>query len=129
MSAKIIGKDDTYIDKAAKLIPAEAIALFVSISSAISTTALNDDDKGYYLLGTAIVVGVMVIPTVLYKLYRVTLLSQHIIALVAFAIWIFNVNYDALPKITDYPTHERLVGSILLLLLTFLAPIIVKPQE
>jgi len=128
VSAKTIKADDSYFDKTAKLIPSEAIALFLALSSVIATTNLEDDTKGYYLVGAAAVIGVVVIPIVLTNLYSVTLLSQHFVAVLAFLVWIFNVNYDALPKFTDYPTHERLIGSLVLLLFTFLAPIFVKPR-
>jgi len=128
MSAKTIKADDTYVDKIVKLIPSEAIALFLALSSVIVTADLEDDTKGYYLVGTAAVIALVVIPIVLVKLYFVTLWSQHLVAVLAFVVWIFNVNYDALPKITDYPTHERLIGSLVLLLFTFLVPIFIKPK-
>jgi hypothetical protein len=129
MATGNITSSDSYIEKTSKLIPAEALALFIALSSTAWSAATTPDDiKRYVVLAIAIVVGFGIVPLVLLRARKVTARSHYVISIVAFFLWVFNVQYDRLPRITDYHEMETLIGSMLLALFTFLAPWL-APQE
>jgi len=128
MSAKTIKATDNWLDKITKLIPAEAIALFLATANLVATADLDMQTRSNYTLGLAIVVAILV-PILLYKVYAITELPQHIVAIVAFALWVFVGSFDSLPNITEYPSRERLLGSIGMIFFTAIAPLFVKPRE
>ena len=130
MAAGNISSSDSYIEKTSKLIPAEALALFMALSSTAWSAATTPEDiKRYVVLGIAVVVGLGIVPLVLLRARKITAPSHYAISIAAFFLWVFNVQYDRLPKITDYHEMETLVGSMLLALFTFLAPWLAPHEE
>lgn len=133
MSAKTISVNDSYVDKAAKLIPAEVVTLFVAASSMVSATNLPAESMRFFNLAVAAVCGLVLVPLVLHKLYSVSVkeqTGQHVVAVLGFMIWVFNVGYDKLPVtlITDQHTYAQLTGALVLMLFTFASPLIIKGQ-
>lgn len=130
MALKAIEKTDTWIEKVTKLIPAEACGLFVAIQSYIGAAADDDALRYKYTLWAAIGIAILV-PLFLIKVYQISVQQwqQHLVSVLAFLIWAFNINPDAFPPFSPFPSQDRIIGPILLLLLTTLAPLFVPARD
>lgn len=130
MNAKTISTEDSYRDKLAKLIPAEAIALNITLTSTIASAGMTEESSAWYVLVCSVFVGVVGVPLVLRKVYGVTLLSQHLMSVFAFVIWVLNVSLDSLQYLPGSPqaSEMRLIASLVLIAFTFMAPLIVSSK-
>jgi len=72
MAAGDIKSQDAYIQKTAKLIPAEALALYLTISGQVkAATGVSVEDQRYITLTVAVFICLVIVPFVLYKLQHV----------------------------------------------------------
>jgi cytochrome bd-type quinol oxidase subunit 2 len=119
-----------YVQKTAKLIPAEALALYLTVSGQIKAASIAEDViERYITLGAAVFIGVVVVPFVLYKLKHVRSGTHYVISVFAFALWVFNAQYDRLPSISPYDSLNVAMGSIVLLIFTFMAPLLLPDSK
>lgn len=123
MANRNISASDSYIDKTSKLIPGEALALFIAMSTTTwQASGMDDERKQWFVFGIAMIIGLAVVPFILYQLQKVSSPRHHAVSIFAFSLWVFNVQYDRLPSFTDEHSTATLVGSLLLGLFTFSAP-------
>lgn len=121
---------DEYVQKTAKLIPAEALALYLTVSGQIKVADISDDAvQRFITLGAAVFIGLVVVPFVLYKLKHVRSGVHYAISIFAFALWVFNAQYDRLPSISPYDSLNVAIGSIVLLIFTFMAPLLLPDPK
>ena len=121
---------DSYIEKTSKLIPGEALALFITLSSLTwAAASVEDPLKRNFVLAIALVVAFVAIPLVLYRLQNVRSVPHYVVSVVAFLLWVVNVQYDRLPFYPDDDEPWILAASIALGLFTFLAPLLVPARE
>lgn len=114
----------SYVDKTARLIPAEALTLFLTISGQIGATDVDDEVQRMITFWAATIVCLLLVPLVLYKIQRVRSGVHYAISMFAFALWVFNAQYDRLPSVPwmPYDSINQAVGSVVLLVFTFAAP-------
>jgi hypothetical protein len=125
-----INSTDSYLEKTSKLIPAEVLALFITMSSMVWAAATTPENvKQWVVLVVAIAVGVVAVPVALLKLKKVTGGMHLGLSVFAFFLWVFNVQHERLPRFTDYQEMETVVGSLLLVFFTFLAPLLIPDSE
>lgn len=130
MATGDVKTQDEYIQKTTKLIPAEALALYLTVSGQIKAFDVSDDAiQRYITLGAAVFIGLVVVPFVLYKLKHVRSGMHYAISVLAFALWVFNAQYDRLPSISDYDSLNVAIGSIVLLIFTFMAPLLLPDSK
>jgi hypothetical protein len=131
MATGNVKSQDDYIQKTAKLIPAEALALYLTVSGQIKAAGgIETVDRQQMTLAAAVFMGLVIVPFVLYKLQHVRSRVHYAISIFAFALWVFNAQYDRLPPFIAFP-HDSLnvaVGSIVLLIFTFMAPFMLPEQ-
>ncbi len=120
---------DSYIEKTSKLIPGEALALFLAISGQVWGASVPQPTKQTIVLYAAFFVGLVVVPFFLWRLQKVRSVCQHVISVVAFALWVFNSQYERLPSISPYDSLNLAVGSLLLLIFTFMAPFLLPEKK
>jgi hypothetical protein len=120
---------DTYLEKTSKLIPGEALAFFIAVSSMTWATSLDDPTKRNFVAVLAAAVGLIVIPFVLYKFQNVRSKAHYVVSVIAFLLWVFNVQYDRLPFYPDDDAPYILAGSLAVAFFTFLAPAFVPAKE
>jgi hypothetical protein len=128
MSAKSIEASDSWVDRIIKLIPTEAIGLFVAIQALISAAGLDDDVKQVY---TRIITGLVAVfvPIFLYRIYGIKLWSQYFIAIIGFLLWAYNINPDAFGSLTAYPAQEALVAAIAVTVFTVIGPMLLPKTQ
>ncbi len=132
MATRDLNRQDSYIEKTAKLVPAEALALYLTLSGQVKAATMNDmEAQRTITLVVALVVCFVIVPFVLYKLQRVRAPAHYLISMVAFALWVFNAQYDRLPMPPNFPydSINVAVGSVVLLIFTFLAPFMLPEKE
>ena len=120
-------KEDTYLDRLIKYIPAEIIAAYVFISGILSTSSSD-------IIVNWISFGVLLVLTPLY-IWRLIALedkkannpqsrkpawAQMIIAFFAFAIWVYAIG----GPFASLPWYNRMYGSVLVALYTVIVPVI-----
>ena len=130
MSEGNISSRDSYFEKTSKLIPADVLALFITMSSFVwSASTTPDNVKRWVVLGVACLVGFVAVPATLWHLRKVKGKVHYALSMLAFFLWVYNVQYERLPKLTDYHEMETLLGSLLLVFFTFLAPLLIPSGE
>lgn len=125
-----ISATDSYIDKTSKLIPGEALALYMGLSGIVWAAAgLSDTEKQYFIFFSALFVGLVAVPLLLWRYQKITSWNHHVISVIGFFLWVVNVQYDRLPQFTDRDSVGVLVAALLLLGFTFLSPLLVPPKD
>jgi hypothetical protein len=117
---------DGYTSKVVKLIPAEAVALYLFLSGVIGAARSAEADRGPIL---TVVFLVLLFLTIFYlkRVAGVTNGVQISISTLAFAVWVFSLGGPfiyLLPKVGFQ--YDPLWGAILLPLYTFVTPIFDK---
>lgn len=128
MSTKAITPQDTYLDRTAKLIPAELLTLYLTLSGMIKNALRFPEEISIALLITCAVLIIIFTPVVNRYVYNIPIsaVGQHLVAMLAFILWIVNVDYAALNFSFIEPSHIALLSSVSLVLFTFLAPLVVR---
>jgi hypothetical protein len=114
---------DNYTSKIVKLIPAEAVALYLFLSGVIVTARPIEADRGPILTFVFLVLLCLTIPY-LKRVAGVKNGPQLFISALAFAVWVFSLGGPfiyLLPKVGF--RYDPLWGAILLPLYTFVTPI------
>lgn len=125
-----ISSTDSYIDKTSKLIPGEALALFLGLSGIVWTAAgVSDTEKQYFILASAVFVGFVAVPLVLWHYQRIRSVSHYIVSIIGFVLWVLNVQYDRLPKFTERDSVAVLGAAVALIAFTFISPLLVPPKD
>lgn len=117
---------DDYTTKVVKLIPTEAVALYLFLSGVISSARPTEADRGPIL---TFVFGTLLLLTVLYlkRVAGVRSTTQLVISTIAFPVWVFSLGgpFVYLLSLIGW-RYDQLWGAVLLPLYTFLVPIIDK---
>jgi hypothetical protein len=80
-------KADNYSDKLLKYIPAEIVAVYIFVEGLILSSPAPGTLSGLYWI--VFIAFCILTPLYLWKIQKVTKLTQLIIATVAFAVWVF----------------------------------------
>ena len=114
---------DDYKAKLLKLIPAEAVAAYVTLDGIIRSSASGNGR----LVGlwVAFAVGLIGTPLYLWRLQGVTLPVQLAISTVSFAIWVFAVG----GAFALYGWYQPWIASVVLVAYTFLVPGLIGPRQ
>lgn len=124
-----IAASESHLAKTSKLVPGEAIALFVFLANAIERAPALTDEKQDYVLYMAIIVGLVVVPLILYR-QMVRGASHYVISLIAFVLWVVSVQGDKFPPIPGVATSKvALFVSLAMAIFTFVAPLLVLSSE
>lgn len=110
---------DTYKDKLLKLIPAEAIAAYLSLIGIVSSSANGSSANAW--MWVIFVVALVGTPLYLWRLQGVTAPVQLVLSTVSFAVWGFSLG----GPFTQYGWYHMWIGSVILIAFTFLIPPIV----
>jgi len=141
-----VKKDDQYVEKIIKYIPAEIVTGYIALVGYLTVTANSDIPahyKTYYLI--LLIILVCITPVWTYyavfdkadphdpKAARKRAIFQAVIATIAFAIWVYAIGNPLLkallcncPKTdcADCSYYSPVLGSIILVLFTILTPLI-----
>lgn len=121
---------DDYIQKTVKLIPTEALALYLTISGQVKAFGgVGIEYQRYITLGVAVFICLVIVPFVLYKLKHERSWEHYVISAAAFALWVFNAQYDRLPSISPYDSLNVAIGSAVLPIFTFMAPLLLPEKK
>ena len=124
-----ISASDNYFSKTSKLIPGEAIALFVLLANLAERYGTLGNQRQDFVLAMAVIVGVAAVPYILYQ-QGVRGAFHYGLVMAAFALWVMSVQGDKLPPIPDVPVSQvSLWVSALTVLFTFFAPAMIPSSE
>lgn len=108
---------DGYRDRLVKYIPAEVVAVFMTIDGILRST---ERDRPLMVLGWLVFVFLLAMtPVYLSRLQGVTKRQQLAISTAAFAVWVFALGGPFL----DFAWYRPIYGAILLPLFTFSAAV------
>ena len=111
---------DDYLDRLMKLIPADTVALYLSLDGVIRSGLAGDPSLRTWLWVLLVVVAA---GNILYwRKTGVTHVGQYIVLTVAFVVWVFTIG----GPFHDLPWYKPFMGSVLLGLFTFFAPFLYK---
>lgn len=125
---KEVSPQDDYLRRTSKLIPAEAIAAFVTLSNGVIAARVGDPE-GWIIFGLALIIGLVGLPLMLSKINDVKSAPQYLITITAFFMWVLAVHYEHLPNFTDNHSLAVAAGSLGLGLLTFFVPLVFKGSQ
>jgi hypothetical protein len=117
---EVDGGGDGYKDKVLKLIPAETVALYVSLQGVL-VSALSDPARAQQLqVWEWAIFLIMMALNALYllRVQHVTDWKQHAIVAAAFIVWAFTLG----GPFESLPFYEPFMGSVTLALFTFVVP-------
>ena len=109
---------DVYLSKLVKLIPAEAIAAYLTLEGIIRSAA-NPWLKPI-LLTIALVIGLIGTPLYLRKFYCIDKRKQLVLSTLAFGVWVFAIG----GVFAVMSWYEPYFGSIVLVAFTFFVPLV-----
>ena len=109
---------DPYLERLAKLLPAELVAAYIAISGLV--TAANEPNLW---LGISLVVIGLLVPLYLYFFAKVKGVWQLLISEVSFWIWAGNIS----PEFSWFQTIEPIGWSILVILWCLVIPFAFGP--
>ena len=114
------GTQDDYIDRLMKLIPADTVALYLSLDGIVRSGLKGDPALSTWMWALFVVVTV---GNVLYwRKTGVTDVVQYVVLTLAFVVWVFTIG----GPFHDLPWYKPFMGSVLLGLFTFFAPLLYK---
>jgi len=114
------GTPDDYIDRLMKLIPADTVALYLSLDGIVRSGLKGDPALSTWMWALFVVV---VVGNVLYwRKTGVTDVVQYVVLTLAFVVWVFTIG----GPFHDLPWYKPFMGSVLLGLFTFFAPLLYK---
>jgi hypothetical protein len=113
---EVPSKPDDYVTKLLKYIPAEVIALYITLD-ALARSSGETQLQLYWLI---FAFGIVVTPLYLWRIQKVHKVLQLLISTVAFFVWVFAMG----GPFVHLDWYNPLYGGMLLPSYTFLIPII-----
>ena len=112
-------KPDDYMNRLLKYIPAETVALYLTLQGIVLSGAADDPNLNTWLW---VIFGLGLIGTTLYlwRLPKVRKVAQLAVSTTAFAVWVFAIG-GAFASLSWY---KPFIGSVVLVVFTFFAPLI-----
>ena len=107
---------DTYRSRILKYIPAEVIALYVTLDALIRSSAKDHVGLQWIIFGFCIIAVILY----LWRVQKVSKWKQILISSVSFFVWIFAIG----GPFVNLSMYDPLHGGILLPVYTFLIPIL-----
>ena len=109
-------RPDDYTDMLLKLIPAEVVAVWVTVSGIIASAS----NVPAWLPWVVATVMLVLTPLYLRRVAKITKLRQVVLSTIAFVIWIFSLGGAPFEVLTG---GNHLYGAMLLPIYTFAVPI------
>jgi hypothetical protein len=120
--------DDSWGERVAKLLPAEATALFVTVNGFVSASGENLATRAFIMIAVAVVTTACV-PIFLTKIYKVENASQIAICTLSFPLWAMSINPKYLADILDKNVDQlQLYISIATVFVASLGPLVLPKQ-
>ena len=120
--------DDSWGERVAKLLPAEATALFVTVNGFVNASGENLATRAYIMIAVAIVATACV-PIFLTKVYKVANTWQIAICTLSFPLWAMSINPKYLADLLDRNTDQlQLYISIATVFVASLGPVLLPKQ-
>jgi hypothetical protein len=110
-------RPDDYTDRLLKLVPAEVVALWVTVSGIIASASKVPAWLPWIVFALMLVLT----PFYLRRVAKVTKLRQVALSTIAFVVWIFSLG---VVPFGDLSWYMPLYGAILLPIYTFAVPIV-----
>lgn len=112
---RVINQNTTYADKLIKLIPGEVVAPYLAIRNLVIDDPINRE----LTLLISIIVLAALIPFYLRIVHEIKNLTQVIVTLISFFVWVFSVSVGEVSSIPIPP----LWGAVVVILWTSLIPL------
>jgi len=110
---------DTYTDKLLKLIPAESVALYLTLQGIILSGAAESTNLDTWLW-FILIVGLIGTALYQWRILKIVKVAQLTVSTAAFGVWVFALG-GAFATLSWY---EPFIGSLVLVIFTFFAPLI-----
>ena len=107
---------DNYFSRLVKYIPTEVVALYIALSSLV----VSSGDASSVVFWAILVFGIIVTPLYLWRILKVSKVSQLGISTIAFIIWAFALG----GPFASLGWYKPLYGGILVICYTFVVPMI-----
>jgi hypothetical protein len=120
-------KYDNYYSQMLKLVPADITAVYLCLQSLILQGVSNENARLYFSCGICILL-LIVLPFYLKIKGKVTVNRQIIITEIALIIWMIAIG-SPLDSIKFDGFTAKFIGSLLLVLFTFIAPLIYTNED
>lgn len=111
--AKLLSRDD-YISKLLKYIPTEVIGVYLTLDALVRSSDNID------LYWTIFLFGLIVTPLYLWRVQEVYKKKQLLLATGAFIVWVFGTSR----LLEKYDWYDPLVAAVVLIIYTFLLPLL-----
>src|SRR5215211_819868 len=110
---------DDYVDRLLKYIPAESVALYLTLQGIILSGTAEASNLNAWLW---FILGVGLIGTAVYqwRVLKIGKVVQLALSTAAFGVWVFALG----GAFASLPWYEPLIGSLALVIFTFFAPLI-----
>lgn len=118
-----ITKADTFTDRLLKYIPAEIVAVFILVQGLVLKMDPLDPNYKSIFWGVFLIFTILT-PLYLWRLQNVKKLTQLVISLVAFVVWIFALG----GPFTTLNWYAPIYGEILLPIFTIVIAIVVAEE-
>lgn len=116
-------KPDVYIDRLLKYIPTEIVAVFILVQGLVLKLDQDSDPVKPILWGLFLLFAVLT-PLYLWRILKVKKITQLVISLVAFVVWVFALG----GPFTTLGWYDPLYGEILLPVFTLVIALIVAEK-
>ena len=119
-------KEDPYVSKIIKLVPADIICVYLAVFNLIKNT---DNPSGNMTLQwIAFILILIITPFYLNLVAKINTTKQNIFCTVSFVIWVFSTGGPVEGRLLfGYPV--QLLATIILMIYTLLIPIVYKQNE
>ena len=114
---------DAFVDRLLKYIPAEIVAVFILVQGLIMQMDPDTDSYKPIFWGVFLLFAVLT-PLYLWRLQNVKKITQLVISLVAFVVWVFALG----GPFTTLVWYDPLYGEILLPIFTIIIAIVVAEK-
>jgi hypothetical protein len=109
---------DNYTDRLLKYIPAESVALYLTLQGIVSSSV--EGRALYTWLWFAFGIGIIGTPLYLWRVQQVSKRVQLAVSTAAFSVWVFALG----GAFASLPWYEPFLGSMLLVIFTFFVPLL-----
>ena len=118
---------ESYNEKLLKLIPAETVAVYLSLQGVVLSSMAEPAQAGRLNAWLWAMFALMLVLNALYlrKVQKVTDFKQHAILAGAFVVWVFTMG----GPFKGLSFYEPFMGSLVLTLYTFVVPLIYQGQR